>query len=77
MYVFHVESGCECHADHCGAFEVGEHAEGLIEFFPGFWDLWSADLFVGLLVWGAEADVELCGFFFEFCESLRLGSVCD
>ena len=64
LCVFHVEFVCEGHADDGWAFEAGEKCEGLVDFFPGVWGLGAADSFVCLFVWGAEVDVELCGFLF-------------
>ena len=64
LCVFYVEFVCECHADYRWAFEAWEQCEGLVDFFPGVGGLGAADFFVCLLVGGAEADVELCGFLF-------------
>jgi hypothetical protein len=65
LRVFHVEFVCESHAYDSRAFEAVEQCEGLVDSFPIVWSLRPADFSVCLLVGGAEADVELCGFLFQ------------
>jgi len=45
-----------------GHLKLWSNARVLVDFFPGVWSLGPADFSVCLLVWGAEADVELRGF---------------